>query len=1301
MFLNAIPLLALAWLYVAATIAVAPSVWKERGGLREVELAPMLAFPCLAVAAGTLGILVLFEREPIGGNAWVALLAILWVSVPGVVFLVRSGGRFRTSARKDQRAALSSFAGALVRTDDPEAIARLLLDRASALLGVPFAALTLVDGNRAQGVLARVDGRDVPSFRTARLDLASEPSATASAAFEAAPVVVFDVATSPLVKRRLEDGVDVKSAAFVPLVSGETVIAVLTVGTTGEHRAFGSDDLATLQELAAESALALDRTRSVSALGGALERERLVAEIARKVRSELDVEAVLRVAVEETGRAIGCMRCFVRLGEIGEAGPIAAEWDAPGVDPIGEAAPRLPVINLAVRERRTAAVGDILRAPELEDPTLGSVQALVDLGTRAVLATPIIVFDSTIGVLGVHRPDTTVWSADDVSLVEAVAQELGLAVHTARLLEQNERRLGQDSALLQAAQAVTSELEPALVLQRLVDEVAGLLRGDAADCYLLDPERRVLRCAAVHGLTPDLVGFEFPADRGLSGEALARGRPVIAADYERVSESVPNPAYAEFSRAIVAPVIWSGEPRGVLGVGSRAGGRAFDETDGEVLEAFASLASLALRNAEAFEERSRQARVQRGFYRIASVLARPLSLAATLDAVAQAAAETFGGDFAAVLMPRASGLELAGAQALPQPLADTLAAGVSSAEAALHAAAAERRVLAAPSVAGDDRFELEWQQLAEHVGYRSLLAIPVESPREHETSGLGIVFFAEERRFSDDDLELADQLASAARGALDRSALYEEERRARSLAQQLARMGSLLATELDPAAVLEEVVRQAPSLGDVEACVIRVLEGEELVVSAAEGEGVEAVLGARSPATGWLSGDVIQSRAPLALADAGGDERLAGSDPLLALGYRAFLGVPLVAPQGGMHGVLAVYARRPKDWREEEVEALLALAANASAALSNAELYQRVTLAKEQADAILSNIADGIVAVDREGSVVLWNSSAEQITGVPAKEAVGRTPIQVLGRNLETGGTGSTSGDRLVSILRSGEEVWLSLTEAIMRDPAGAVAGRIYAFRDISTDRLVEELKSEFVSTVSQKLRRPLTSIYGFAETLLRRDVLFGEEERSTFLGYIASESERLTTIVDELLNVAQLDAGDLQVNLSPIDVGPVLSEVVASAQQNGATGHEFVVDIGEEPLAATADRDKLRQVLSNLVDNAVKYSPGGGTVTVAARRRGGAIEVSVADQGIGIPHSERQRIFRKFYRADSGASREGVGGGTGLGLFIAEGLVKAMGGGRIEVESSEGEGSTFTFELPPAGAAGAEIVTESEKQRV
>ena len=1286
-FLNAVPLLVLAVLYLVATGTLAPSFWRERRRMGEVESALALIFPCCGLAAAAGGVLLLRDPKPLG-NTWVALAAIVVAALPAVQFLSRGGDRTllltgsrrareaeqQTTALTRRREAMNAFTDTLARTDETERVARLVLSEVQGLVGVEFAALALVEEGEARGLMALLGADEVEWWRNLRLELDREASAIGAAVSEGVPVTVHDVASSPYVKREVAEALGVRSGVWLPVSTGEAVIAVLVAASTGAPRTFDNDDLELLREIAAETALALERTRSAAALAEALARERLVAELSRRLRA-LDHDAALQLVVEEVGTALGASRCLLRLGE-GETATTGAEWTAPGVEPAGAHALRLPTPILAARERKTVEIPDVAAAAE----RLGDGGFLTQLGVRAVLATPIIVAGELFGVLVVHRPETGNWRGTAVRLVEGVARELGLVLGTARLLQENERRLEQQAALLAAGEAVTSELRLETVLQRLVDEVVRLLDADAADCWILDEGRGVLRCRAVSGVPASEVGRETVPE-GTIAEALALGRPVLKRDFGRSERPPPSASYAGFEEVVEGPITSGGRPLGILGVCSRTAGR-FGPTDLDLLHAFAHLASLALHNAELFEERSRQARIQRGFYRVASVLGRPISRPATLDAVAEAANEALGGSFAAVLMPLGTTLELAGSEALPEPLAEALRRGVPTGDGALRLVTGERSVIASPAVDRDDRFDPEWRELARELGYRSLLAIPVEAAREERFAGAVLVFFSETRLFTDDDLEVAGHLVGAARAALERSGAYEEERRARSLAQQLARTGGLLASELDPAAVLDEVVRQAPRLVGVDAAAVRVLDGDELVVTVTEGAAAERMLGSRSPVSTRLSGDVVQSRGRIAVEDAEGDERLLAADPLLGLGFRAYLGVPLAGAQGAMRGVLSVYSTRPKRWRAEEVEALEALAGNASAALANAELYQRVALEKERSVAILANIADGIVAVDREGRVVLWNAAAEQITGVPAEAAVGRTPTEALGRALGPE-SDTPAGNRLVAVPRGGEEVWLSLTEAVMRDPAGAVAGRIYAFRDISADRQVEQMKTDFVSSVSQELRRPLTSIYGFAETLLRRDVLFGEEERRTFLRYIASESERLTRIVDALLNAARLDAGDLQISLAPIDVGSLVSEVVSGFETAAANGHRFAVEVGSAPVAR-ADGEKLRQVLVNLIENAVKFSPAGGTVTVAARRDGETVEVSVADEGPGIPQAEQARIFRKFTRGDVG--RGGPAGGSGLGLFIVEGLVTAM-GGRVWVASTEGAGSSFTLALPAAEA--------------
>ena len=1187
---NGLPLLLMAAAYAAVTGAVLPLLWRDRARAHALDWAIVLVFPGIALAAGIFGVLVLREEEPFGGHVWLSLAGVIAALVPALLLIMRwrdralvVGGIARTqeaearfSTRDRELGAVAELSHAFGRAHTDVDVARPLVREVTALLGVGFAGVMLVgaDGTEASGVYAELDGSEADWWAELHPDLANEPSGIASAFFDAAPVTVYDVESSPLVSPRLVELVGAHSGAWIPMIAEEHVIGVLAVASTNTKRAFPSEELALLQALAAEAALALDRMRSAAALSDALAREERISDIVRRIRAEVDPDAVIRVAREELRRAL-------RLDDVeiaGDGAEVKAAREAP-------------------------------------------------------------------------------FSVGEQFLIDTIGHEIGSALQTARLLSENQRRLEQQAALLHAAQVVTSELELDTVLQRLVEEVTKLLGADAADCYLLDTERGVLRCAAVHGFDPGLVGFEFTPELGVAGAALGRSAPVAADDYASIEAPVPHEAYDGFSRALVAPMVWAGETRGVLGVGLRDPERRFASSDVEMLEAFASLASLALRNAESYAERTRQARVQRGFYRIATLLGEPLSLAETYDAAAQAAAEALGADFAAVLVRAAGGLALVGGHALPDEVR------ALELPLALVEAADDGHMLSATRTADDARFDRAWHAAP----FSSLLAIPVPG----EGSGLVLVFFRDEHEFARDDLELAQQVAGAARGALDRSRLFEAERSARSLSQQLARTGSLLATELDPEAVLEAVVAEAMALLGADSAALAALDGEELVVTAAVGEGAVTALGARSAATGWVAGDVVQSRAPVAYEDASAKDTLAESDAFLALGHRAYLGVPLSGRESALHGVLSVYAREPRAWREEEVQALVALAANASVALSNAELYQRVAVEREQSVAILANIADGIVAVDREGHVVLWNRAAEDITGVPASEAIGRSPAQVLQRDLEseTGGT-----NRLVAIPRGDQEVWLSLSEAVMHDPTGAVSGRIFAFRDISREHVVEQMKSDFVSTVSVELRTPLTSIYGFAQTLLREDVAFGEVERRTFLEFIARESERLTAIVDALLNVARLDTGDLLVSLERTDVAAVVGDVVRSAKTAG-NGRTLVADVDEPDVIATADPEKLRQVLDQLVSNAIKYSPADGVVRVSARRVDDAVEIAVEDEGVGIPAAEQERIFSKFYKA-------GGGQGTGLGLFIAQGLVREM-GGRMWVDSEEGRGSRFAFELP------------------
>jgi PAS domain S-box-containing protein len=499
-------------------------------------------------------------------------------------------------------------------------------------------------------------------------------------------------------------------------------------------------------------------------------------------------------------------------------------------------------------------------------------------------------------------------------------------------------------------------------------------------------------------------------------------------------------------------------------------------------------------------------------------------------------------------------------------------------------------------------------------------------------------------------------------------------------------------------AVLREIVSQAAALLVADACALRLVEGDRLVVRAVQGDVDELLAGERAPLTGGPTGEVLARRSPLAIEDLAADDRVPPSDPSLRASFASYLGAPILSPDGSLSGVLALYDRRRRRWQPDEIAALEAFANSATVALQNALLYQQVAQEKETSEAIIASIADGIVVVGADGRVEQWNRAAEAMTGVPARMALRRTLPDLLrtelgdhsddaGRILNEAEAGGGAVE--VRLQRGEREIWLSVRAAQLRDPVEDRVGTVYALRDVSEDRQLDQLKSDFVATVSHELRTPLTSIYGFAETLLRDDVAFGVEDRATFLQYIASESERLTRLVDGLLSVARLEAGGVELDLVEVDVGEVLREVALREAGRVRETHRVELVVPPEPLLAAADRDKLRQIVLNLVDNAIKYSPNGGTITVSGSRRLDIVEVRVADEGIGISVADQRNLFRKFFRADARMTR-GIRG-IGLGLYLTRGFVTAM-GGRISVESEEGVGTTFIVELPLARGSGAPV---------
>jgi PAS domain S-box-containing protein len=341
---------------------------------------------------------------------------------------------------------------------------------------------------------------------------------------------------------------------------------------------------------------------------------------------------------------------------------------------------------------------------------------------------------------------------------------------------------------------------------------------------------------------------------------------------------------------------------------------------------------------------------------------------------------------------------------------------------------------------------------------------------------------------------------------------------------------------------------------------------------------------------------------------------------------------------------------------------------------------------RDKIDGILRSVADGVIVTDTAHRITLMNRTAEDLlkvsrasTDLPLPDEI--VPIRALKDNLKAAFSGDASvtlGEFDLSGPEQGPPRVLQARTSLIRGKRGRKTGAITILQDITRQREVDRLKSEFISTAAHELRTPLTSIQGFSEVLLEEREL-GDFERRKYLSYIHEQAVGLSKIVSDLLDVSRVEAGrTLSLNRVSCQVGPCIRKIEPFLRWQPAICR-FEIDLANESMEWCVDAGKITQVMENLVSNAVKYSPGGGVIRIGGRLQKGSYTVSVCDQGRGMTPEQVARIFEKFFRADS--SNTAVGG-IGLGMSIVKNIIEAH-GGEVEVDSRPGKGTTVTFSIP------------------
>jgi len=409
-------------------------------------------------------------------------------------------------------------------------------------------------------------------------------------------------------------------------------------------------------------------------------------------------------------------------------------------------------------------------------------------------------------------------------------------------------------------------------------------------------------------------------------------------------------------------------------------------------------------------------------------------------------------------------------------------------------------------------------------------------------------------------------------------------------------------------------------------------------------------------------------------------------DPIIAL--------PL---QIGGNWVGLIYILRPltaPSYSKLDQPVLVAFAEQAAVAVQNARLAHSLAEEKHRVESILENSAEGIMSIDARRRLSGFNPAMQRLTGFSRDEVLGRECFRVLHLQDMEGGSlcnrqcpmlpSSEKGGAVFEQqgkirTKDGQDIDVAMVYSVVRSPEGQPINAVVNVRDISRLREIEKLRETLLSMLGHELQTPLSIIKGYASTLSRSEGRWNKETLRQGLSVIEEESDRLGKVMNKLILASRISAGARALEKELLHLPSLASKVVRRLQAVTSI-HTFEIDFVPDFPSVLAEPELMEEVLTNLVENAIKYSPEGGRITISGRRDDNRVRVTVNDEGIGIPVRKLEHVFERFHRVDVEQGRKVQG--VGLGLYICKSIVEAH-GGKIEASSHPGKGSSFSFVLP------------------
>lgn len=1009
-----------------------------------------------------------------------------------------------------------------------------------------------------------------------------------------------------------------------------------------------------------------------------------LGEVSQAMRTSLNMEAILHTIYLQVAHLLGVNNFYVALFD--ETDQVI----------------RYP---LAIREGGRQRWADRLVSDRLTDRVIRSgksiliasdaPRALREMGLpelsnapEAWLGVPLQTPSRTLGCMGVfHNQRGRTFTEADRDLLETLAGQTSVAIENALLYHQTKRRAQALASLNEITTQMSSNLDPEQTLQLVAHSLARVVGANKAAIYLATESGDELELVESIGLQEDVqiqLGVIQVAD-AVDAAAYRERRPVVRQD---LTQSSGKRAAAMVAAGIFASVdVPLSTPSGPLGIASVYFPQpdTLDAEQLELLETFVAQSAIAVANARAHAATDQA--LQRQVQQLSRLETIGREMVSTLDpdhlflSILDSALTATGAHVGhlAVAGEDEAGLSLVAHRGyaqeapLPAPGPQPLAAfGLTGQAARL----------------GDTLSVEDSRKEPDHVDWsqgrtRSLLAVPIR--RWGRTIGVITVEAEQQGAFAEEHARFLAQLASYAAVAITNAGLYrqlEENLREQSL---LFQASAQISTSMDVGTVALAVADSlAVALAADRVSIYERRSGSPTLTRLASINGgkVEAESIAIDPqATPELWASIEQGEPRHFRQEFAGAEESVLAVPL-RLGAEAI-------------GVAEIAHQLPHQSDETEIRRAQTIASQAAVALQNTDLFRRIRESHERLLAVLNSTQEAILMVDRQGHILLANQQVERLMGLSEAELVGRpllAPELGLAERLAlTSGRETDQAPAPTAALEaSPEPADLQLARPVHRfvrrvvqpvhDAEGSPIGWLVVLRDITEERELDETRDQLTEMIVHDLRSPLTTILG-SLSLLEKD--FGDNPTPVSqqaLSVSRRGVNQMLGLVNSLLDLAQMEDKQLALELSPVEIGELCREIgetfVAEANENGLI---LELDVGDDLPRINADREKLRRVIANLLDNAVKFTPEGGRIGLTATVGDGRVVLSVADSGPGVPADLRLRIFDRFAQVPGVAGRRR---GTGLGLAFAKLAVEAH-GGRIWVEDNPGGGSAFRLEFP------------------